>query len=633
MSDDEGDSKPQIGRKQVVCEWPERFPGYRGVFTYEVDEAKDPKNQKDLGNGVFLWQLEIMVGTVQVGRTPDKNGRCSMKCQMEKRLIQIPSDASAYMKAQKGNFVVEEWNGSVDKSDRTFSLSCAGGSQPPVKTTFDFSSPEMPLTRPALAGEYQLRLESAEMVTAVHSSWVEFANLKAEQAIGFLLHIDTGSSVCPMLRPPGDVDLDKKLREIQRYLQSYTAKYHQDALFSVTIVKLQGIETVEEVFRAEVEVDVHFMVSREDVVRYVMSPKDWKPSWQPDQLKVTNPSSTKAVQIFKDQTSLEIRNNGVWASQKSVYAGTFHESLELEHFPFDVQWLHVKLEADHSAGNFQLLQKTKAERMGILKSKWRLASWSLTDVDAKTATISFGLPGEESAGQKTICYVGCKVKRTSFGVLMRTMFVMFLVIGASLCPFVLHPIDALSDRLGLIFTMMLTAAAYSTVVADSLPSLGYLTFLDIYILGAFAFFTLEAFQMCLVALVGLSRLSDEGHGEDEREVDHSLLNHVKVMFKGWDESDLDYYCVVGNILLILFMHVALTLFFLCYASVREDGRLMDHPLDDEMEAKESTSVGSSSDSDCEDSETQMSRPLMSRSDFSRGSQQSVTRRSVVLSQD
>merc|ERR1719181_1305490 len=95
-----------------------------------------------------------------------------------------------------------------------------------------------------------------------------------------------------------------------------------------------------------------------------------------------------------------------------------------------------------------------------LQQTWLNGGFWLMDVDVKHHT------AEDKPGKSvTECYVACKVSRKSFGVCMRTMFVMFLVILASLCPFALDPVENLNDRLGLIFTMMLTAAAYATVVA------------------------------------------------------------------------------------------------------------------------------------------------------------------------
>ena len=42
--------------------WLVGMPAYRGLFTYEVGGPDFPQ----LGNGVFLWQLEILANTMKI---------------------------------------------------------------------------------------------------------------------------------------------------------------------------------------------------------------------------------------------------------------------------------------------------------------------------------------------------------------------------------------------------------------------------------------------------------------------------------------------------------------------------------------------------------------------------------------
>jgi len=45
--------------------WPSPFPGYKGLFTYEV-KGESRASDNSLGNGVYLWMMEILAGTVLV---------------------------------------------------------------------------------------------------------------------------------------------------------------------------------------------------------------------------------------------------------------------------------------------------------------------------------------------------------------------------------------------------------------------------------------------------------------------------------------------------------------------------------------------------------------------------------------
>merc|ERR1712173_375029 len=48
----------------------------------------------------------------------------------------------------------------------------------------------------------------------------------------------------------------------------------------------------------------------------------------------------------------------------------------------------------------------------------------------------------------------------------------------------------LADRLGVVFTMMLTAVAFKIVIGEELPKVGYRTVMDFHLDGLFAFMML-----------------------------------------------------------------------------------------------------------------------------------------------
>jgi hypothetical protein len=89
--------------------------------------------------------------------------------------------------------------------------------------------------------------------------------------------------------------------------------------------------------------------------------------------------------------------------------------------------------------------------------------------------------------------------RISYVYIMRIVFINLLIMVLTLCIFVLDVRDDLGDRLGHAFTMLLTAVAYSLVVGDSLPTLGYLTWLDEYIFGTYSFLALVVIEFTALA--------------------------------------------------------------------------------------------------------------------------------------
>jgi hypothetical protein len=101
----------------------------------------------------------------------------------------------------------------------------------------------------------------------------------------------------------------------------------------------------------------------------------------------------------------------------------------------------------------------------------------------------------------------------------------------------MHP----GDRLGVVFTLMLTATAYSLVIAAGLPTLGYLTFLDKYILGTFGYISLVAAEV-----VGINWVTARHTDNTEEEV-----------------ADLMEYAAYVDLALWLVMHLSIFLYIKC----------------------------------------------------------------------
>ena len=135
--------------------WPDPFPGYMGIFTYEVDPCR---TNSDLGQGVFLWQFEILPLTFSFLGPPTRRGRgwgikvASITCAVRKTLVECPEDACDGIQDWKGKFITEQWEGEAHVEKRAFSLLKKGDE--PLENKFDFEG--MPLDRDALAGQFQV---------------------------------------------------------------------------------------------------------------------------------------------------------------------------------------------------------------------------------------------------------------------------------------------------------------------------------------------------------------------------------------------------------------------------------------------------------------------------------------------
>eukprot|EP01051_Picozoa_sp_SAG22_P016927 SAG22_NODE_2497_length_2510_cov_1.882621_4_plen_324_part_00 len=273
--------------------WPEPFPGFAGIFTYEVDLASDAAlgskdQEQSLGSGVYLWKLEIVAETFRTESEPDEaDGRTQVSCQLRKTLLDLPLNAGAAMQGCKGKHVVEEWRGSADVATLAFQLDEVDYDSPPVETTLDFTPGVLPLPRQALAGEYQMVLAAdGETVKAVHASWVVFANLRPEAAAGLLFRLDPEKVQCPMLQRSNAEQVTAQITDATELLRnSVTSKTDVPAIVhcDLNLASVSNISTTGESFDAELTIEYEYLLTRADVYAYIMSSgatSQWEPAWK-----------------------------------------------------------------------------------------------------------------------------------------------------------------------------------------------------------------------------------------------------------------------------------------------------------------------------------------------------------------
>lgn len=138
------------------------------------------------------------------------------------------------------------------------------------------------------------------------------------------------------------------------------------------------------------------------------------------------------------------------------------------------------------------------------------------DIDKKSAEI--GIPDEDD--KFAIVLVDLAAKRRSTYHLFNIMLPVFLI--TSCCTTVIaipaNTDDGAGSRLAITLTLLLTTVAYKITAADSLPQLGYLTYLDLFIITNFCFLVLVAFENLFIALAKEHNWNDDGDctGDDDR---------------------------------------------------------------------------------------------------------------------
>lgn len=99
---------------------------------------------------------------------------------------------------------------------------------------------------------------------------------------------------------------------------------------------------------------------------------------------------------------------------------------------------------------------------------------------------------------KFVLTVQCKVSRHYATHVFRVGFVMALFSLAAVTTMMPHDQSTSMERITLLVTLMLTATTYSLTVAESLPTLPYLTLIDKYVLGTFAYFGIIGIELAII---------------------------------------------------------------------------------------------------------------------------------------
>merc|ERR1712129_414089 len=102
--------------------------------------------------------------------------------------------------------------------------------------------------------------------------------------------------------------------------------------------------------------------------------------------------------------------------------------------------------------------------------------------------------------------MGLKIRRKWQIYVWKIVLFVGLICLSSLSVFTMDHIADLSERYSILFTLLLTQVAFQYVVAESLPSLTYLTLLDWYVVAGFVYL--------ILTIVGVGIIGWFEHSED-----------------------------------------------------------------------------------------------------------------------
>ena len=391
----------------------------------------------------------------------------------------------------------------------------------------------------------------------------------------------TGSDVIPGFAPKVSDKHDIRHRELLQFFHYQNVFRNPEEIpvvkFSLKIDTLNDARPEDEMFGATITLIEKWKISRLDVADYLASAdrNAWAPlSFDPPSLEISNAAyssgshgghgarSNTGMQVQKERTYLVIEpDRSVVAVRPTMMTGYYFQHFELKNYPFDSQVLEVQLKSMRLPKATCIYEKLEEDgRSPIVRhTEWLFRSSSsyatfepekkLQDFemhhasqfsqvprssDVSNPIQSLGLTSQDNnpaalvrmqkvrgTGQFVLT-VQCRVSRYYTIHLFRVGLVMSLFSLAAVTSMMPHDQSTSMERITLLVTLMLTATTYSLVVAESLPTLPYLTLIDKYVLGTFMYFGIVGFELAVIDWS--PELDWPNRNEDGEEIMHTLVS-------------------------------------------------------------------------------------------------------------
>jgi len=411
-----------------------------------------------------------------------------------------------------------------------------------------------------------------------------------------------GSSIIPGFYPVMHTQDDLRHKELLEFFH-HKNKFRSNTQIPVVKFNLKfevvhDIVTDKETFCATVLLVQKWQISRLDVADYLacVDRVAWKPlSFDPPTFEVANlaqiqgtmggrTSSGMSLDYQNERIHLVIEDDfTVVAVRPTRITGYFFNEYLLHNYPFDSQILDVELKTKRMPQNVCSYSRanTKARDMKprVRDTEWmhesehtyhtfepdkKLADFEggrKMQVNIKSGT-SFKRPQLSTAMSATthagmspgepgrFCLTVKATFQRHYSVhLFRVGFVMALFSLAAVTTMMPH-CDSSMERITLLVTLMLTATTYSLVVAESLPTLPYLTIIDKYVLGTFGYFGIIGMELAII----------DWAEEFEWANEDGLHNGTKFNFFSGADGASSYHATFVNLVLWALFHVVMGLY-------------------------------------------------------------------------
>ncbi len=245
---------------------------------------------------------------------------------------------------------------------------------------------------------------------------------------------------------------------------------------------ISSVSTKDMTFDLRIDIDLLWNATPADKQSFQMSKSSYTPSYVPN-LVFQNSKTVDITQVpLESGSPFSIQNDKNFVRLKVV--GSFLNHFDVARFPFDVQRLCMNISISFkNAEEVQFVfEKEGADVLYVLTENNAIADWSIFGCDFES---KIGSDGFSSLN------VVIGIRRLSTYVVWKHFFPCVLITFASFLNFYL---EAHSDRMSYLVTLMLTLVAFQFAVTDMLPFNPAPTFTDFIFMTSFGFVALLLFR-------------------------------------------------------------------------------------------------------------------------------------------
>ena len=256
---------------------------------------------------------------------------------------------------------------------------------------------------------------------------------------------------------------------------------------AVLVMSMGDIQTAQQSFEATLTLALEWFPTEEEVAEFKANPKEWQPQWTP-RFTLPNAVSFSAMDIeankagksysmlkngtrdnFDRQVELPHGNEYVITVRYKVVA-TFIQELGLHNFPFDCQDIKIVLRLTQPVQTAYFVPHFRRAKFFKLSTKYL----TLSDWYVQPPKVTFRLSGETDSMFKddfrySVVASSIMLQRNPNYYLLRVVALLFIITSCTGMCFCLDPVEDASDRLGLLFTLLLTAVAFMFIITADLP--------------------------------------------------------------------------------------------------------------------------------------------------------------------